>query len=189
MRVSRAQAEANRERVVEVASGMFRATGFAGTSIADLMQGAGLTHGGFYGNFASKEELELEASRSAFAGTQAALHAAIAGADDPLAALVHFYLSPAHRDGIAKGCAVAALAPDAARSGPALRGAFEAAIRNYLTLLAGMVGGADEVARHKRAMATLSTLVGALQLSRTVADPSLSESILVAAADSLLASA
>lgn len=185
MRVSRAQAEQNRERVVEVAGELFRAKGFDGIGVADLMQAAGLTHGGFYGSFASKEALEVEASRRAFDGTLDAVKTLAATADDPLAEIVRSYLSPAHRDALASGCAVAALAQDAVRGGPALRSAFEAAIRDYLLLISEHVAGASAAERFKRSVATYATMVGALLLARTVTDPVLSDAILQAAVESL----
>lgn len=186
MRVSREQAARNRERVVDVAGELFRAKGFDGIGVADLMQAAGLTHGGFYGSFASKEALEVEASRHALDGAAAFLKDLAAKSDDPLQAIVRFYLSPQHRDGIGEGCAISALSQDAVRGGQALRGVFEAAIRDYLSLLGGLVPGDTEAARFKRSMVTYSTMVGALQLARTVTDPKLSHAILEAAVEALI---
>jgi TetR/AcrR family transcriptional repressor of nem operon len=186
MRVSRAQAEQNRERIVEVAGELFRAKGFDGIGVADLMQAAGLTHGGFYGNFASKEALEAEATSRAAELTCVALRQVAAEADDPLAAVVGFYLSPEHRDHPETGCTIAALAPEAARGGPALRTAFETAIRAYLDLLAPLMPGASEEVRLAKSLATCSTMVGALLLARTVNDPKLSDAILQSAADTVL---
>ncbi len=121
MKVTREQAEKNRERVVTVAGELFRERGFNGVGIAELMQAADLTHGGFYGNFASKEDLAAEASAGAMAATGASLDALTSAASDPFAALVGFYLSPEHRDAVGSGCAVAALAGDASRWSAELR--------------------------------------------------------------------
>ena len=186
MRVTREQAAQNRERVVDVAGELFRTKGFDGIGVADLMQAAGLTHGGFYGNFASKEALEVEASRKALDATAAFVKKLVAESDDPLGAIVRFYLSHAHRDGIGEGCAISALSQDAVRAGPALRGVFEAAIRDYLSVLAELVRGDTEAERFKRSMVTYSTMVGALQLARTVTDQKLSDTILAAAVEALV---
>lgn len=181
MKVSREQAEKNRAHVVEVAGAEFRAHGFDGIGVADLMKAAGLTHGGFYNNFASKDALAVEAVTRVFAETTARMRERAAASDDPLRAAVELYLSPAHRDSPAVGCAIAALSQDAARGSPELHRAFEAGVKTYLDLIV-------ELARVSRgeAMAIYATMVGALTLSRTVADRALSDEILAAAAASLL---
>ncbi|WP_423065744.1 TetR/AcrR family transcriptional regulator [Devosia sp. CN2-171] len=181
MKVSREQAEKNRAHVVEVAGTEFRAHGFDGIGVADLMKSAGLTHGGFYNNFQSKDALAVEAVTRVFAETTARMRERALASDNPLRAAVELYLSPAHRDSPALGCAIAALSQDAARGSPALRQAFEAGVEAYLELIA-------ELARVSRrgAMAIYSTMVGALTLSRTVADRALSDEILTAAVNSLL---
>lgn len=182
MRVSREQAIKNRAHVVEVAGAQFRKHGFDGIGVADLMQAAGLTHGGFYNNFASKDALAAEAVTRVFAETTERLrHYALAAAD-PYAAMVRFYLSPEHRDSIEAGCAIAALSQDAARGSPELRTAFEAGIAAYLELIVEIAG-----VTRPRAMAVYATMVGALTLSRTVTDPALAEALLAAAVDTLLA--
>lgn len=186
MRVSREQAALNRERVVDVAGELFRAKGFDGIGVADLMQAAGLTHGGFYGSFASKEALEVEASRHALDSTAAFVKKLVAESDDPLQAIVRFYLSPRHRDSIGEGCAISALSQDAVRGSEALRGVFEAAIRDYLSVLTELVPGDTEAARFRQSMVTYSAMVGALQLARTVTDPKLSDAILEAAVEALI---
>ena len=182
MRVSREKAAENRERVVDVAGQLFRQHGFSGIGVADLMKAAGLTHGGFYGQFASKDELAAEAVSRVFAQTTERLRARAAAAADPLAAAVQFYLSAAHRDDIETGCAIAALSQDAARGSPKLRAAFEAGISGYVDLIAELTGKS-----RAEAMAIYATMVGALSLSRTVLDPALSDEILASAAASILA--
>ncbi len=182
MKVSREQAAKNRAHVVEVAGTEFRRHGFDGIGVADLMQAAGLTHGGFYNNFASKDALAAEAVTRVFAETTERLREHALAADDPYAAMVRFYLSPKHRDSVEAGCAIAALSQDAARGSPALRGAFEAGIGAYLDLIVEATG-----LSRPQAMAAYATMVGALTLSRTVTDPALSADILAAAIDSLLA--
>ena len=122
MKVTREQAAKNRAHVVEVAGAEFRRHGFDGIGVADLMQAAGLTHGGFYNNFASKDALAAEAVTRVFAETTEHLRQIACAADDPFAATVRYYLSPEHRDAVETGCAIAALSQDAARGSPELRG-------------------------------------------------------------------
>ncbi|MBL8592181.1 MAG: TetR/AcrR family transcriptional regulator [Devosia sp.] len=182
MKVSREQATKNRAHVVEVAGAQFRKHGFDGIGVADLMQAAGLTHGGFYNNFASKDALAAEAVTQVFAETTERLRQYAQAAADPYAAMVRFYLSPEHRDSVETGCAIAALSQDAARGSPELRAAFEAGIAAYLELIVELAG-----VTRPRAMAIYATMVGALTLARTVTDPVLSTDILTAATDNLLA--
>jgi TetR/AcrR family transcriptional repressor of nem operon len=186
VKVSRQQASANRARVVEVASELFRAKGLDGIGVAELMRQAGLTHGGFYANFASKHDLAIEAVDAAFAGTRQKLLDVVAGAEDPLAALVKYYLSPLHRDDAQHGCVVAAIAGEAGRQDKEFRAAFERGILAYLSIIDdGHEADASSPASD-RAIATLSTLVGALTLTRAVADPALADRILAAAGEAIL---
>src|ERR1700690_30623 len=110
MRVSREKFVANRERILEVAGALFREKGFDGIGVADIMKAADLTHGGFYGHFASKEDLVAQASRRSMARAAANWTKLVEAApDSPYAALLEHYLSPKHRDDPGKGCAFAAL--------------------------------------------------------------------------------
>lgn len=185
MKVSRAQAEENRRAVVEAAGRLFREHGVKGVGLAELMNAAGLTHGGFYKQFKSKDDLVAEAcDRALETGadrwTQIVDQARTNGAD-PLAALVRHYLSPAHRDRVGTGCALAGLGPEAARDGKGLRQRFETAVQAYAGTLERAMQ-ADDAA----ALAALSTMVGALLLSRMVEDEAYSRRILDAASASLL---
>src|SRR3954469_22029107 len=122
MKVSREQAVENRERIVETAARLFRERGFEGIGVADLMKSAGLTHGGFYGHFASKEDLIAQASAHALGRAQEHWDKfAERVQDEPLAKLQTWYLSEAHRDHPGAGCLLAALGADAARQGGAVR--------------------------------------------------------------------
>lgn len=182
MRVSREQAEENRRRVVETAGRLFRERGFNGIGVADLMKEAGLTHGGFYGQFASKEELAAEACTDALAVSAARWERlAERPPEEALGRIVGFYLSTAHRDGSAKGCPIAALAVDAGRQGGPVRRAFTAGLRPFIETLARLLPGRAEEERRRKALATLSGLVGALILARAVEDPDMSTEILSAA--------
>lgn len=186
MRVSRAQAEENRQTVIDVASRLFREHGFDGIGLKDLMKGAGLTQGAFYKQFASKEDLVVQASKraleSAFRRWTAA---AEANPQDPLGAVMAFYLSMGHREARTDGCPVVALGADAARQGADVKASFEAGIREYLEMLGSWVGEADSENPSSKAMAILSTMVGAVVLSRAVNDEQLSKQFLQAAADSV----
>ena len=105
MRVSRVQAEENRQKVIDVASRLFREHGFDGIGLKDLMEGAGLTHGAFYKQFASKEDLAAQASRRALeSASRRWLAAAAADPQDPLGAVIAFYLSMKHRAERRDGC-------------------------------------------------------------------------------------
>lgn len=182
MRVSRVQAEENRQTVINVASRLFREHGFDGIGLKDLMKGAGLTQGAFYKQFTSKEDLAAQASRraleSAFSRWSAA---AIANPDDPLGAVIAFYLSAEHREERMDGCPVVALGSDAARQGADVKASFEAGIRQYLEMLGNWVGEAEGDEPGGKAMAILSTMVGAVLLSRAVNDPDLARAFLDAA--------
>jgi TetR/AcrR family transcriptional repressor of nem operon len=190
MKVTRAQAEENRRAVVEAAGRLFREHGVKGVGLAELMGAAGLTHGGFYKQFKSKDDLVLEACGHALDDGVVKWTRIVekAGAEhaDPLAALVHHYLSPAHRDRVGSGCALAGLGPDTVRPGEeraGLRQRFESAVQAY----AGILGQAmDADGSNDAALAALSTMVGALLLSRMVEDEACSRRILDAASASLL---
>jgi TetR/AcrR family transcriptional regulator, transcriptional repressor for nem operon len=186
MRVSRIQAEKTRQTVIDVASQLFREHGFDGIGLRDLMEGAGLTQGAFYKQFTSKDDLAAQASRRAL---ESAFHrwsaTAAANPQDPLGAVIAFYLSMEHCAERMDGCPVVALGSDAARQGADVKASFEAGIREYLELLGRWVGEAGEKPGGK-AMAILSTMVGAVLLSRAVNDERLSKQFLQAAAESVL---
>jgi len=182
MRVSRIQAEENRQNVINVASRLFRERGFGGIGLKDLMEGAGLTQGGFYKQFTSKEDLAAQASRRALESASERWSTAIAEhPDDPFGAVIAFYLSAGHREEKLDGCPVVALGADAARQGREVKAAFEAGIKEYLQTLGRLIAETDPESASCKAMAVLSTMVGALTLSRAVNDPDLARAILDAA--------
>lgn len=185
MRVSRAQAEANRQTVIDVASRLFREHGFDGIGLSDLMKGAGLTQGAFYKQFASKEDLAAQASRRALESAFGRWSDAIAAhPEDPLGAVMAFYLSMGHREERMDGCPVAALGSDAARQSSDVKASFEAGIKDHLDVLGRIMAEAHGKGpkSKRKAMAALSTMVGALTLSRAVNDPTLAQAFLDAAA-------
>lgn len=179
MKVSRAEAAQNRERIIEVAARLFRERGFEGIGVAELMNFAGLTHGGFYGHFASKEDLMAQACARALEGSLDALHqVAERGGGNALSAVASAYLSPAHRDRPGEGCALAALGAEAARHGSPVRGAFTQGVRSLADRLTRLVPGKSKRAKRERALAIFASMVGALVLARAVDDAELSEEVL-----------
>ncbi|MEI9403943.1 TetR/AcrR family transcriptional regulator [Mesorhizobium argentiipisi] len=182
MRVSRIQAEQNRQTVIDVASRLFREHGFDGIGLKDLMKGAGLTQGAFYKQFASKEDLAVQASKRAMESAADRWTAAMAAnPHDPLGAVIEFYLSMDHREERMDGCPVAALGSDAARQGSDVKASFETGIKAYLEVLGRMIARTDGEQTIEKAMAVLSTMVGAVVLSRVVNDPDLAQAFLGAA--------
>jgi TetR/AcrR family transcriptional regulator, transcriptional repressor for nem operon len=178
MRVSRERAAENRERIVETAAQLFREKGFDGIGVDAIMKGAGLTHGGFYGHFASKDDLAAEAVTRAFErGAEWQSH--FTGVDD----FVADYLSERHRADRANGCVLAALGADMARQGEAVRRELPACLHAQLDRLARLFRDGSAAHRRKRAITTLAGIVGALTLARAVDDPVLSKEILAAARD------
>src|SRR5688572_20347881 len=187
MRVSRAQAAENRETVIDVASRLFRQHGFDGIGLKDLMEAAGLTQGAFYKQFASKDDLAAQASNRALESISSRWSAASeSNPKDPLGAVVALYLSMGHREQRGAGCPLVALGSDAARQGADVKASFEAGIRKYLDTLEVWVGGANGEDSTDRAMAAISTMVGALVLSRAVNSKRLAKRFLQAGAKSVM---
>lgn len=187
---SKANKEQSHARIVQTAAARFREAGVEGVGVADLMKDAGLTHGGFYRHFASRDELVAEAVERALSdGGRAveAVAASKASRQTVACALVDAYLSTAHRDGLATSCAVTTLAGDVARSNERARSAYTRQVETYLELLANLAAEEKSKAKRTKAIAALSTLVGAVSLSRAVNDEKLSREILKAAADELKA--
>ncbi|MEU4424953.1 TetR family transcriptional regulator [Actinoplanes sp. NPDC024001] len=182
-RVSQAQAAQNRERIVATAARLFRERGVAGVSVADVMAEAGMTHGGFYKHFASKDALVAEAVTQAFAEQASSIAGrGSARSDDARTALLEAYLSPTHRDHPGTGCPSAGFGGDVARAagGNATRQAYADGVEAFAHL-AGVAGEAD--------LAAVSTMVGALLLSRATAGTELSDRILAAAREALISPA
>ena len=186
MRVSREEAAKNRKRVVSTAGALFRQHGFDGIGIADLMKEAGLTHGGFYKQFASKADLEAEASAAGLS-ENAQLWSKIIDrySEAPLARLVDFYLAPAQKHALKEGCAMAALGADAARQTGPVRAVFAEGIAAHAKQLEAIVPGNTEVDRRRNALAALSQMVGALILARATDDETLADELLGAAREDL----
>jgi TetR/AcrR family transcriptional repressor of nem operon len=182
MKVSREQAVANRDRVIDVAGSLFQQNGFDGIGIADVMKAAGLSHGGFYGQFNSKDDLAVQACDRVLTKTIEKLDAVASREPKPtLAMLLERYLSAEHRANVGEGCVFAALAVDVARQdNPPLRRRFAEAVKSYVGIVARVVPGRSAEARREKALATVSGMVGAMILARAVDDPALSDAIFAA---------
>src|SRR6476660_7465507 len=128
VRVTREQAAANRETILEVAGTLFRERGYDGIGVADIMKRAGLTHGGFYGHFASKDDLAAEIT-SRVLGRSAWMERLTGTAKPSFADVVRQYLSPRHRDDAGRGCLLAALGSDVVRQSRSVRRAFTEGLR------------------------------------------------------------
>lgn len=189
-RVSRKQAELNREIIVEAATRLFRERGLHGISVIEVMAAAGLTHGGFYGHFESREALAQEASGRAFQQSTQRWKERIAAHDDKNAArlaLIEPYLSTASRDRPGESCPVVAFAGDmcheAADSG--LRQTFMEGLNSLLDTLTPLMESGDAAKDRQQALVQYSLMVGALTLARATRGEPLSDEILEAAVSSL----
>ncbi len=182
MRRTREQKRQTHEEILHAAARDFREHGFEGVGVAALMEHAGLTHGGFYAHFASKDALlgevatyGLEESGKAFFDG-----AAQAAPDAPLREILRRYISRQHRDTPADGCMIPSLAGEIAREPAEVRHCFTEALEGYLARLAEHASGADDAARRDNALALLSGMVGAVLLARAIDDAALSDRTLLA---------
>jgi len=165
MRVSREQADAHREFIIETAGRLFREKGFDGIGLNDLMQAAGLTRGGFYGHFASKQELKVLAIRRAL-DENVAYWKMVAARPRALSEVVRFYFSDEHRSGSDRACSLATLGADVARGDAELKAEYADGIERLLAILMPLMKADDERTARQQAVAALSTMVGGLVLSR-----------------------
>ncbi len=172
---SQAEKAQNRERILAEASRQVRDGGLESVSVGTLMKSVGLTHGGFYGHFESREALLAEALERALLEGEAKAGAQGSGAAAPFGGIVRGYLSRTHRDARDSGCAVAALVSDVARADAAPRDVMARHVETFIDNVAKSLDGDDE-----RAILAVSAMVGALALSRVVADSARSDAILKA---------
>jgi TetR/AcrR family transcriptional repressor of nem operon len=188
-RVSREQTDQNRLAIEDASARLFREQGLK-VSVADLMAAAGLTHGGFYGHFASKDALAAIACAKAFEQSAERWKKRVAGKTDRAAAmtaLVEGYLSPQSRNALGSGCPTAALAGDVARE-PAdkpIHEAYLAGVKGQLATLLSLQDSGDAEADRGEAVAQLSMLVGALVLARATRGDEISDAFLHTARDRL----
>jgi TetR/AcrR family transcriptional repressor of nem operon len=182
MRHSKVEKAKTHKRIVAIASKRFREEGLAGIGIADLMKEAGLTVGGFYKHFSSRDDLVAEAVGSALELWKRQVDAAASGGPPvTYESLVDGYLSEAHRDHPGTGCAVSALAGDIARSDKQTRAVFTWQIRDNIELVATLIRDTNEKdkrAARSQAVLTYCALVGAIGIARAVSDEQLSREIL-----------
>jgi AcrR family transcriptional regulator len=182
-RTTREEKEATHQRIVEAAARAIRRSGYGGASVADIMKDAGLTHGGFYVHFASREAMLAEAADRAGTEIVAASEriAAAVPREQALQALLSAYLSKAHFEAIETGCPLAALVSEMPRQSPEVRRAATRRIKEMIDLVARQSPDWGQPRAHERALVTVATMLGALQLARAVDDSALSDALLKAA--------
>lgn len=178
MKVSREQMQANRERILTQAGRLFREKGFDAVGVAEVMKAAGLTHGGFYGHFASKDDLIAQSVAHMFGGMD--------GKQDfpvELSSYLDAYLSTRHRDGVSHGCPTAALVADIRRQGPEARTAMTEGVRSQIDRIASVIADTPSAEARRNATGAWATMVGAVMMARTIDDETLSTQILQDARD------
>jgi TetR/AcrR family transcriptional regulator, transcriptional repressor for nem operon len=178
MRHSKQDKAASHERIVAIAAARIRESGTEQPGVAEIMRAAGLTHGGFYKHFGSRDELIAEAVERALTDSQSRMPWITAGAEDPLAAFADAYLSATHRDDPATGCGVVALGTDMARVGGPAQDAYRGQVERYLAYLERLLAGDDDDDARRRAIVTLSAMVGAVMISRALGPTPRSDEIL-----------
>jgi TetR/AcrR family transcriptional repressor of nem operon len=170
MKVSRKQVAANRQTILEAAGHLFRARGFEAVTVADVMKVAGLTHGGFYGYFKSKDDLIAETLA----------HVSAQGpAEIDLARYAESYLSKRHCQDLAGGCPTAALGCETTRQTPEARAAMTKGLRQHIERLSRSAKGKTAAAKRRAAIGSWAAMVGAMIMARFSDDPELSEELLV----------
>ena len=189
MRYSKEHKRETHARIVKKASVRLREKGAHGIGVADLMKEAGLTHGGFYAHFNSREALVIEAFGYAMdrATERWRKLAETTPPEKRLATIVESYLTPLHRDDPGHGCAVPTLGAEIARESPKTRKAFSAKLEQMIDMMADQVLDVPRKAARKQAMAALATMIGTLVLSRIAGSGEFSDEILGAGRDAVLA--
>ena len=171
--------EATHDRIVDAAARAIRRSGYNGTGVADIMKDAGLTHGGFYAHFPSREAMLAEAADRA-GGESVAMLQRIAGSMPPdkvLRSMMQAYLSKEHLESIETGCAAAALGSEMPRQAPEVRRAATRRIKEMIDLVARQSSDWGQPGAHERALVIVATMVGTLMLARAVDDPKLSDAL------------
>ena len=188
MRYSKEHKQETHARIVKKASVRLREKGAHGIGVADLMKDAGLTHGGFYAHFDSREALVIEAFSYAMDRSTERWRklAEQTPPDKRLATIVENYLTPLHRDDPGHGCAVPTLGAEIARESPKTRKAFAAKLEQMIDMMADQVLEVPRKGARKQAVAALATMMGTLVLSRIAGSGELSEEILAAGREAVL---
>lgn len=170
MKVSREQMEQNRTRILAAASRLFREKGFEAVSVAEVMKAAGLTHGGFYGHFSSKDDLIAQALTQAYQPAE--------DSQFDFEVFLGRYLSTLHRDNPANGCPTAGLAAETRHQGVEARAAIAEGLRMQIARISEALPSGTTGERRRVAIGSWSAMVGALILARSVDDSNLSEEVL-----------
>jgi len=175
--------ETTHERIVDAAARAIRRSGYNGTGVADIMKDAGLTHGGFYAHFPSREAMLAAAADRAGSESVAKMERVVASSpqQQALPAMMRAYLSIEHLQGIETGCAIAALGSEMPRQAPEVRRAATRRIKEMIDLVARQSPDWGQTGAHERALVTVATMVGALVLARAVDEPRLSDGLRKAA--------
>jgi len=191
MRYDEGHSEKTKNRVVKIAAAQMRKHGPDKVGVADVMGRAGLTHGGFYAHFDSKDDLIAAAVDRMFEESRARFREWTDGKDRPeaLRSYINAYVSRAHRDKPESGCAIAALSSDIRRQGSKARSAYDKGVNSLLNSIASLLGEEDGVKRRTLAQSMLAEMTGAVAAARAVADETLSDEILASARRSLRARA
>jgi TetR/AcrR family transcriptional regulator, transcriptional repressor for nem operon len=191
MRYSKEHKEETHARIVRKASVRLREKGAHGIGVADLMKEAGLTHGGFYAHFDSREALVIEAFNYAMERSTERWRkmAEQTPPEKRLAAIVESYLTTIHRDDPGHGCAVPTLGPEIARESPKTRKAFAAKLDEMVEMMADQVPELPREMARQQAIAALSTMAGALVLSRVAGSGEFSDEVLAAGREAVLSRA
>ena len=188
MRYSKEHKQETHARIVRKASVRLREKGAHGIGVADLMKDAGLTHGGFYAHFDSREALVIEAFAYAMDRSTERWRklAEQTPPDRRFASIVDSYLTPAHRDDPGRGCAIPALSAEIARESPKTRKAFAAKLEQMIDMIAEQIPDLPRKTARKQAMASLATMMGTLVLARVAGSGEFSDDILGAGRDAVL---
>ena len=179
--------EATHERIVDIAARAIRRSGYHGTGVADIMKAAGLTHGGFYAHFTSRDALLAEAADRAGFDSVQLLQRLAGGASGPqaLQSMIQGYLSKGHLESSETGCHVAALGSEMPRQAPEVRHAATRRLKEMIDLVARQSEDWGQPGAHERALVTIATMVGTMVLARAVDDPKLADAFRSAAIDHL----
>ncbi len=191
MRYAADQSEKTRSRILDIAAGEMRKRGPDNVGVADVMSRAGLTHGGFYAHFKSKDELVAAAIERMFEGARERFRGWTEGKPRPegLRAYINSYVSAVHRDNPAGGCAIAALSSEIHRQGKKARAAYDAGIAGLLNAITTLLPDGEASEKRALAVSMLSEMTGAVAAARAVSDKKLSDEILSSARRSLRARA
>ena len=183
MRMSREETAKTRKRIVDAASAEFRKQGIAATGLAEIMAAAGMTHGGFYRHFKSKDELVAETTAAAAEKLKRKLLSA--ASKGGIKSVVGTYLSIAHRDHPEQGCPLAALGSELASADKRTRRAATCGLNTLIDVIAGLTAERKPEVARERALVAVATMVGAMTIARVVDDPQLSKAILHSAEASI----